>query len=87
MKISIKNKLKKRIKIKDLIYILFSSNPNLKEINEKYNKKKYNILVNLLFNKIFEYFQHADKLLNLVIKIVAGGDLLLISSFLSKMNI
>ena len=82
-----KNKeLKKRIKIKDLIYILFSSNPNLKEINEKYNKKKYNILVNLLFNKIFEYFQHADKLLNLVIKIVAGGDLLLISQFLSKMN-
>ena len=79
------HELKKRIKIKDLKYILFSSNPNLKEINEKYNKKKYNILVNLLFNKIFEYFQHADKLLNLVIKIVTGGDLLLISSFLSKM--
>ena len=80
------HELKKRIKIKDLKYILFSSNPNLKEINEKYNKKKYNILVNLLFNKIFEYFQHADKLLNLVIKIVTGGDLLLISSFLSKMS-
>ena len=79
------HELKKRIKINDLKYILFSSDPNLKEINEKYNKKKYNILVNLLFNKIFEYFQHADKLLNLVIKIVAGGDLLLISSFLSKM--
>ena len=76
--------LKKRIKINGLKYILFSSNPNLKEFNKKYNKKKYKILVNLLFNKIFEYFQHADKLLNLVIKLISGGDLLLISSFLSK---
>ena len=76
--------LKKRIIINGLKYIRFSSNENLKEFNKKYNKKKYNILVNLLFNKIFEYFQYADKLLNLVIKIISNGDLLLISSFLSK---
>ena len=78
--------IRKDLEINGIIYYLYSSTETEKDIYKKYNKKKYNILLFLLFQKIFEHFDDADKIFNLIIKIVSNGNLFLITSFISKIE-
>ena len=78
------NEIRKNLEINGIEYKLFSLNDIEKKIYNIYDKNKYNLLVNSSFNNIIMYFQYADKVLNFIIKIISNGDLLLISSFLSK---
>ena len=60
------------------------------KIHSIYNKKKLNVLINDLFNIIYKFFHDGISIrlsLNLLTKIVAKGDLLLVSTFLDKLQL
>ena len=78
--------IRNNIEIKGVKYDLFLVSETEKKINKKYNKKKFHYLVNVTYNRVFSYLDNPDKIFNLLIKIVSKGDLLLISSFISKMK-
>ena len=79
-----KYEFKSEIEIKGVKYILFSPSDIQKKICAKYNKKKFNCLINSLYEKIILYFNNNINLnfkLELLIQVVSKGDLLLIKSF------
>ena len=88
--INISNEKKSKYGIKDVMeidgvkYYLFSPSKIQKIISQKYNMNKYNSLINNLYEKIVNYKNiDLNFKLDLLIKIVSNGSLLLIKSFLS----
>ena len=81
--------IKTVIEIDEVKYYLFSSTDIQKKISEKYNRKKFNSLLNDIYEKVLNYFNDnicQNFKLNLLIEIVSNGDLLLIQSFILKIN-
>ena len=78
----IKYGIKSDIDIEGVKYFLYSPSQIQKKINQKYNKQKFNSLINSLYEKIIFYFNNNDINLNfkleLLLQIVSKGDLLLI---------
>ena len=76
--------------INDIKYSLASVNEIKKKIYSIYNKKKLNSLIKSIYEIISKAFNDGIQVkltLNLLTKIVAKGDLLLISSFIKKIMI
>ena len=83
------NGIKLNTTINKTVYSLTLLNANLIKIHSIYNKNKLEILINDLFNIIYKFFHEGILIklsLNLLSKIVAKGDLLLVSSFLEKLQ-
>ena len=82
----IKYGIKSDLDIEGVKYFLYSPSQIQKKINQKYNKQKFNSLINSLYEKIIFYFNNNDINLNfkleLLLQIVSKGDLLLIQSFI-----
>ena len=86
---NILNGLKESTNINGIKYSLPVLSENKIKIYSIYNKIKLRSLINDLFNIIYKYF-HEETLitlsLNLLIKIVSKGDILLVSRFLEKLQ-
>ena len=76
--------IKKETEIWNEKYILFTPTETEKKIYKKYNRKKYDYLVNNMYEKLIDYIGENFAILDLIIKIVSNGDLSLISRFISK---
>ena len=75
--------------INDVKYSLPLVDKYLNKIHSIYNKAKLKSLINNLFNITYKFFHEGVSIrlcLNLLTKIVAKGDLLLVSSFLEKLQ-
>ena len=86
---NIKYGIKSEIEIDGNNYYLYSSSDIQKKISKKYNKKKYHLLLNNIYEKVLSYLNDnisKNFKLNLLIEIVSNGDLLLIQSFISKIH-
>ena len=62
---------------------------NMTKLHSIYNKKKLYLLINNLYNTIYKYFHEGILIrlsLNLLTKIVAKGDLFLVSTFLNNIK-
>ena len=76
--------------INDVKYSLPLFNENLKQIYEFYNKKKLKFLVYNLYKIVIKNFNDGILIplcINLLIKLVSKGDLIMIYSFIEKLNI
>ena len=83
----------KRIKINGIIndikYSLPTFDENLKIIYSSYNKKKLKFLIYNLYTIVYKNFCEGTLIrlcINLLIKLVSKGDLIMISSFLTALN-
>ena len=84
-----KNKygIKKDIIIDGIKYNLFTPSEIEKKVYKKYNNKKFNYFVNYLYEHILlPCINEKDIFMDLIVHVVSNGDLLLISSFLSKIK-
>ena len=84
------NGIKLNTYINDIKFSLPILDKNMTKIHSIYNKKKLNVLINDLFNIIYKFFHDGISIrlsLNLLTKIVSKGDLLLVSTFLEKLQI
>ncbi len=83
-------KMKEYIEINNVKYKLFSPTDNQKLLNKKYNKKKFNDLINESFNIIFNFIKDNIGLelkLDLLTKIVSIKDLSSIKCLISQLSI
>ena len=83
------NGIKPTTIINDVKYSLPFLNKNLFKIYSIYDKKKLNFLIDELFHTTYKFFQEGISIslsLNLLTKIVARGDVLLVAKFLEKLN-
>ena len=78
--------LRNDVYIRGIKYELYSPSEAEQKISKKYNKKKYKYLVFNLYEKIFEYFDDAGKIFDLLIKTVSNSDLFLISTFIKQIG-
>ena len=84
-----KNKygIKKELIIDGFKYNLFTPSEIEKKVYKKYNKKKFNYFVNYLYEHLLlPCINEKDIFMDLILHVVSNGDLLLISSFLSKIK-
>ena len=83
-----KNKfgIKPEVFIDKVKYRLFCPLEAEKKIAKKYNKAKYNFLVNNLYNQFVVYIYNSSYTFELIIKIISNGDLSTIDNFLSKIG-
>ena len=83
------NGIKPTTIINDVKYSLPFLNKNLYKIYSLYDKKKLNFLIDELFHTTYKFFHEGISIslsLNLLTKIVARGDLLLVATFIENLN-